>query len=437
MAVNVSKAPRKPGVYFFLDRKGKILYIGKAANLRLRLQSYFRASANLEPAKQAMISKVSGFKFKVTSSDIEALILEAQLIKKHRPPYNVLFRDDKTYLSVGFTKEIFTRVVLVRRNTEGLEPVIGPFTDASALKQTLKLLRRVFPYATHKGFPKHCLWRDLGLCPIPKQKPANSNQLSDLKKEYRRDIKNLQAVLKGEKTGLLSKLKKEMAQAAKRHDFEKAAKIRDEIGGLERVFQHRFVVSNRWQIADREKLINDLPRTLQQLLPKRWPWRIEGYDISNIQGTSATGSMIVFRCARINANAQSANQCKYMPDKSQYRKFRIKTVKGANDVAMMQEVLSRRLSHREWPAPDIILVDGGKPQINAALAVLKDLNIEDRRWKPTVLALAKKREEIYVPNKKEPIGLPQNHPFRLLLMHVRDEAHRFARAYHHKLREIK
>ncbi|OHA47841.1 MAG: hypothetical protein A2806_02240 [Candidatus Terrybacteria bacterium RIFCSPHIGHO2_01_FULL_48_17] len=440
MAVNVSKAPQTPGVYFFLDRKGKILYIGKATNLRSRLQSYFRKNAELEPVKRAMVNKIAGFRVQGTESEIEALILEAKLIKKNRPPYNVLLRDDKTYLSVGFTKEEFPRVVYVRRNTEGLETIIGPFTDAAALKKTLRLLRRIFPYAAHKGIPKHCLWYDLGLCPIPYKLPENKDQLSTLKKRYRRNIENIQAVLRGQKTDLLKKLEKEMGETAYKEDFEKAANIRDEIYGLARIFEHKTVLEahhTRYKTRD-TKLLGGLPPGLHSILPQNEPttWRIEGYDISNIQGTAATASMVVFDGTRINTNGKT-NLHKYLtPNKNEYRKFRIKTVVGANDVAMIKEVLMRRIRHTEWALPDIILIDGGKPQLNTALVALQGLRYRVQK-KPLVLALAKKHEEIYVPDKKEPIGLPQNHPFRLLLMHVRDEAHRFARAYHHKLREIK
>src|SRR3989344_6285150 len=221
LARAILKTPQKPGVYFFLDKNRKILYIGKATNLRSRLQSYFRKNAERETSKRAMLEKVTRCKIQITNSDIEALILEADLIKKYRPPYNVLLRDDKNYFFVGFTRETFPRIFLTHQpltpNPHTLTPFyIGPFTEGQAIKRTLKLLRHVFPYATHRGTPTHCLFYDLGLCPIPKKPPTDHKQLTTLKQEYKRNIRKIQEVLTGRHTGLIAKLSREMAAAAKK-----------------------------------------------------------------------------------------------------------------------------------------------------------------------------------------------------------------------------
>jgi len=436
------KAPQAPGVYFFEGRGGRILYIGKATNLRSRLQSYFRSGATLEPAKQRMLNEAAKITWQTTESEPEALILEAQLIKKHRTYYNVLFRDDKQYFYVGFTKEDFPRVFLTHQPTRDSRfkiqdsEFVGPFTEGKAIKLVMKFLRRIFPYATHQGIPKHCFSHDLGLCPIPKQQgPWMQNKT--FIRTYRKNIRNMQAVLKGKRTWLIAKLQKEMGAAAKNQNFEEAAKIRDQIMGLEKIFEHRSVLSYNAIKHEAEKSVaasairKEMPASLRKILPKKNPrrWRLEGYDISNIQGTSATGSLVTFIGSE--------------PDKSGYKKFRIKTVRGANDIAMLKEVLERRLEHPEWSMPDIMLIDGGKAQLNAAIKALNAINALGAKKNkapkaftasiaPAVLALAKKREELYIPDKKHPIRLPKNHPLRLLFMHVRDEAHRFARAYYLK-----
>jgi len=430
LARAILKTPQKPGVYFFLDKNRKILYIGKATNLRSRLQSYFRKNAERETSKRAMLEKVTRCKIQITNSDIEALILEADLIKKYRPPYNVLLRDDKNYFFVGFTRETFPRIFLTHQppppNPYTLNPIyIGPFTDGDAIKQTMKLLRHVFPYTTHQKIQKHCLFFDLGLCPLPKTS-GSWEQNKTFIREYQKNIQSIRAMLEGRRTGLVTQLQREMTIAARKEDFERATKLHNQISWLERIFEHRTVVAGFLKREPGVGLLDNLPVALRAVLLKTNPeqWRIEGYDISNIQGTAATGSMVVFRGM--------------VPNKNEYRKFKIKTVRGANDVAMIKEVLTRRFQHPEWQIPDIILIDGGKPQLNAAReVVISSWQIGDGKKKSVILALAKREEEIYLPNKKRPFRLPNDHPFRLLLMYVRDESHRFARTYHHKLRSIK
>lgn len=314
----ISELPESPGVYAFKSGK-QFLYIGKAVNLRDRVKQH-----KLDSVEFSKLNRVKFIAYIKTVSETEALLLEAKLIKKYQPKYNVEWKDDKNYFYVGITKEKFPRVFITHQpqNNGGSTSIIGPFVDGKNLKQILKDLRKIHPYRTCKTLPKKpCLWYHLKQCPAP-------------------------------------------------------------------------------------------------CLPRRqagafWGQRIEAYDISNIQGQEATGSMVTFVNGR--------------PDKNFYRKFKIKTVAGPNDVAMLREVLSRRAKHREWPYPDIILIDGGIGQLNAAPPSFRGIKI---------MALAKKENKLYIKGKKNPLllkSLPEK--FSHLILRARDEAHRFARAYHHKLRD--
>ena len=417
----VHRAPALPGVYFFWGAprraRGKrpLLYVGKAANLRSRLRSYFTPAVDLPPAKRALLRGAKRLTWRTTTNDIEALIEEARLVKARRPKYNVLLRDDKNYFFVGFTKEALPRVLLTHQPGKGNQ-YLGPFTDGGAIKRTLRLLRRIFPYATHPGFPKRCLEYDLGLCPI--EPTTNDKQPTAMfVKQYRKNIRAIKEVLTGKRQTLLRRLVREMRRAAATDDFEMAAKRRDEIRGLEKVFAHRTIVGG----AEHLLVPSDVPLGIRKRLAAIPPIRIEGYDIANLAyGKAATGSMVVFT----NGKA----------DPAAYRHFRIRGVRGANDVAMITEVLTRRARHTEWPRPDIILVDGGKPQLHAARTALA----ASRGDAPSslLIALAKQKEELYLENRTTPLRLSKRQPFLQLLMHVRDEAHRFARRYHFRLRTL-
>ncbi|MBI4134344.1 MAG: GIY-YIG nuclease family protein [Candidatus Terrybacteria bacterium] len=412
----VRRAPLLPGVYFFKDRRSRILYIGKATNLRSRLRSYFAPAVDLPPAKRALLREAKRLTWQTTANDIEALIEEARLVKARRPKYNVLLRDDKNYFFVGFTKEALPCVLLTHQPKKD-NHYLGPFTDGGAIKRTLRLLRRIFPYATHPGFPKRCLEYDLGLCPI--EPTTSDKQPTEMfVKQYRKNIRAIKEVLTGKRQTLLHRLVREMRRAAAANDFETAAKRRDEIRGLERVFAHRNIVNRREHLL----ALSDIPRALRQHLGEP-PARVEGYDIANLaRGKAATGSMVVFTNGK--------------PDPAAYRQFRIRNVRGANDVAMLAEVLRRRLNHPEWPPPDLVLIDGGKPQFNTAHTVLNAWATRKRISTPVVLGLAKRLEELYLPGRATPLRLSKRQPFLQLLMHVRDEAHRFARRYHMRLRTL-
>lgn len=416
--IRPSNIPAVAGVYLFFHNRVP-LYIGKAANLKKRLASYFRSNASGKVRQ--LREEATKLEWIETESEAEALIKEAELIKKYRPKYNILMRDDKSYFYVAFTREKFPRTVVVHKTDlqdRKWRRTIGPFTSGSALRMTLKLLRRIFPYCTCKALHKRpCLNAQIGRCP---GFCCNKSQveIADHKtqSEYKRNIKNIVAVVSGKRTWLLLQLKREMRVASRTQEYERAAKLRDQIEGLENIFTHRSVLSPPLQyyvISKWEKI----EKSVRQLIGvKSRISRVEGYDISNISGTHATGSMAVFIDGK--------------PAKSEYRKFRIKTIRGANDVAMHREVIRRRMSHHEWPYPDLILIDGGKPQLNAVRAEMSSPHMR-------VAALAKREEELYTEAGTRPIRL-DSLPAEVMhfFQHVRDESHRFAKRYHHKLREM-
>jgi len=391
---NISKLPKTAGVYCFQKEKD-IIYIGKAINIRGRAKQH-----------QELLGLAEQLGYIKTDSEIDALILEARLIKQYQPKYNTAWRDDKNYFYVVVTKEAFPQISITHqpKNDRGRASIIGPFVDGRALKETLKILRKVFPYRTCKNLPEHehaCLWYQLRRCPAPcifQSKLAREidRGRASIKKECQRNVKNLIITLKDGRTAILKKLKKEMAVLSKKQEFEQASRVRDQIESLKKVLAHT-------------KLIEVGPQSCE---------RAEAYDIANIQGKMATGAMVVFSDGE--------------PDKTQYRQFKIKIEQKPNDIAMLKEVLERRLKHREWRYPDLILIDGGKAQFNIAKKTC--LKFELRQIK--VMAIAKKNNELYIEGRKTPVLL-KNMPRETfnLILRLRDEAHRFAQRYHHKLRE--
>ena len=458
--VNTKQIPQTSGVYFFKDRRGQVLYIGKAVNLKSRVGSYF----NKQP-KDSRISKMLELAVKIdwqeTNSEIEALILESQLIKKYRPRFNVMLRDDKQYFFVGFTKEPFPKIFLTHQlahkvtgnrlqvagkkhtgnnhltpDTWHLTPdFVGPFTDGGALKTTLRLLRRIFPYCTCKQkHNNYCLNYHIGKCPgfcCLKTATSDKRQATKEKQGYQKNIKAIKSVLEGKRTTVLKNFKKEMLAFGEKHEFERAIELRNKIEKLERVFENAQILRNT---AGRDG-VSSVDGLAKLLKINRTLHRIEGYDVSNIQGKFATGAMIVF------TNGQ--------PDKNQYRKFKIRqnfrTSTGdasgkehenlggqvqMGDTAMLGEILIRRFSHPEWPYPDLIIVDGGIGQLNAARSMIP-VGIP-------VIALTKndkhRGDHVYLSNKKTALPLKKMPPLaRNLILQIDAEAHRFAISYYRKL----
>ncbi|PIR41717.1 MAG: hypothetical protein COV30_02205 [Candidatus Yanofskybacteria bacterium CG10_big_fil_rev_8_21_14_0_10_37_15] len=405
----IKKLPRDPGVYNFKDDKNKSLYIGKASNLKNRLKSYVETN---DIRFKTMMSFARKLDFIETKSDIEALILESQLIKDFMPQFNIMLRDDKQYFHVGFTKDVFPKLFLTHQPQGFDAKFIGPFTDGSILKSTLRFLRKIFPYCTCKNAHNNlCLNYHIGKCPgfcCLKDSPERSRRIAE-EKEYLKNIATLKEVLNGKRKSLIKALTKKMISAAQKENFEMAIKIRKKVDDLKRIFENAMIIRN---IQPRNNTLKELSRILK--IPKPL-FRIEGYDISNIQGTNAAGSMVVFENGISN--------------KSQYRKFKIKIGKTPNDILMLGEIFERRFNHPEWRRPDLILVDGGKGQLNATQKAI-ELSGENI----PVMSLAKGKYEIFSTTLKKPIPMTSMPPsVQNLIKNIDAEAHRFAISYYRRL----
>ena len=365
------------------DKNRRPLYIGKASSIKHRVLSYWQRPQEMRIEK--MLSQVSSINVKKTDSVIEALFLENDLIKKYQPKYNVKLKDDKSFLGIFINKEDWPRIIPARI-TQKLPKgeFYGPFPSAGQVREALQIIRKIFPFrvSCQPLSGKACFEYHLGMCP-----GVCAGKLS--KEEYQNVIRQIKLFLKGHKKQVIKNLEKEMKLAAKNLNYEKAAKIRDQIFALKHIQDVALIKEEEIETA------SDIP------------FRIEAYDVSNISGAFAVGSMIVFT--------------KGIIDKSQYRKFKIKTVPGANDIAMLKEILSRRLNHQEWPMPDLILIDGGRGQIYGAKDVLRA-----RRLNIPIVGIAKG------PNRdKNEIITDKNITIdKKLLLRVRDEAHRFAIQYY-------
>ena len=534
--------PASPGVYLFKDAEDNILYVGKAANLRHRVSSYFGGGQKLTPKLQRMVSKVSDLEYFVTGSEQEALILELNLIKRHHPSYNVRLKDDKTfpYLKIDLSED-WPRVFVTRRLEEDGGRYFGPFANAKSVRQTLKLIKGIFPFRSCSRVitstdRRACLDYDIGRCLAPCIGVTSQE-------EYDEVIKQVVLFLEGKQERVVRQLESRMNKAAENLDFETATRLRDQIQAVKQVvegqriaatvkgeqdviafaqdgdqayvqvffvrggkligresfllqgtryeepsqimtsfikqfyasspyipplllIQHpvedmatlrswlqgkrggrvsiqvprrgnkkqllKIVADNAEQgleqlkikrLASPAALSTALDEIKEELKLPRLPSRIEGYDISDIQGTAAVGSMVVFD--------------KGKPKPAHYRRFKIKTVSAANDYAMLQEVLRRRFKRAgaasdSWAIlPDLILVDGGRGQLNAARETMEEMGVNS----VPVASLAKENEEIFIPRRREPVILPRSSPGLQLLQRLRDEAHRFALGYHQRLRQ--
>jgi excinuclease ABC subunit C len=390
--------PDTPGVYIFKDSLGNIIYIGKAKSLRKRVQSYFGRFLNSKT--QAMVSNIAGIEYKLCRTESLALILEASLIHKYTPKYNISLRDDKSFPFVKITREDFPVVCITRKRTSDGSRYFGPYTNTGLLREALKIIRKYFPYRSCERMAQEAhMYYKIGLAPRLEQ--ANKN-------EYAKDIKNICLILEGKTEYLIKKLSQRMILKSKEQEFEEAAKIRDQIEALSLMSQGPGHYSRKEELEDLKDLLK----------MKKAPKRIEAFDISNIYGKQATGSMVSF----------------YMgsPDKSNYRKFRIKTVEKIDDYKMLAEVVSRRYSGtltQELALPDLILIDGGRGHLMTAQKELDKIGVDI-----PLASIAKDRENIYVKGKDYPIIFDKDTPGLNLIRRLRDEAHRFAVSYHHVLR---
>lgn len=433
LAEKLKGLPAQPGVYFHKDGTGQIIYVGKAASLRNRVRQYFQSSRRRDPKTDALVNEIMDTDWVTVESELDALFLEAEQVRRYMPRYNILLRDDKssTYVRINYD-DLHPAITFTRRPLDDRAKYFGPYYSATEIKRALKYLRKIFPYSTHTGvLPRRaCLQYHLGLCPGLEE---DKTPLAD----YKANLRKLMQFLRGERVKLLEKMEKDMQKLAKKQDFEEAAHIRNQYYAIK-------ALSKQIVFSDREFMDISKDRGLQGLSDllglSEPPRRIEGYDISHMQGTDNVASMVVFTNG--------------LPDKAAYRKFKMR-IPGNNDFAHMHEVITRRCSEKNvkaWGLPDLFLIDGGKGQLGAAIKARDELGIV----RPMV-GLAKREEEIVVHLEKSLVNvgklqlhnqnaittesedflmilLPKSSDIVKLLQRVRDESHRFAVSYHSVLK---
>ncbi len=419
MAMNMQSAdiPQTPGIYFFKNKRREVIYVGKAINLRARLRSYFLDTGRA-PKTIALMKEAASLDWKLCESETDALIQEAEYIKKHHPKYNILMRDDKQYGYVIFTKELFSRMIITHqpsRYEKGAvlkaDHIVGPFTEIGGLRTILKMLRRAFPYCTCKSpHAGRCLNAKIGRCfgfCCEKEKPHSKNDLAS----YKKNISSIRRILEGKNTSIARALEKDMKTLSKKHCYEEAARVRDQIFALKKIFEHRPTIRREVRV-DRIKALH----ALEHIVGIGAIQRIEAYDISNIQGEHAYGSMVVF----IDG----------MPATDEYRIFKIKTVPGSDDPRMMFETITRRLNHPEWSYPEVMVIDGGPTQLTAALSAWSQ---SEKAPNLKIVSLAKREEELYLSPRQKPISLKSSSESLFqMLTHIRNEAHRFGIKHYRK-----
>ena len=539
---SIKMLPELPGCYIYYNSDNEIIYAGKAKILKRRVKSYFNRKHHDSVKVNVLVSQIDHLEYIITNSEVEALILESHLIKKHKPKYNILLKDDKKYPYFLITDEDFPRILIVRkRNMNKLKgKYYGPYTNIGAMHSTLDFLKKIFPLRQCKQprfKSRPCLYHSIGKCLAPCQGLVSSD-------EYKAVVHQAELFLSGKQSELISRLKEQMQKYAESEQFEKAARLRDSFMDLQKTLEKQKVVYENTKLNEdvislmhedgilvivimmiREgrlidkkdftyeveasdkieffetffkeyystlslgfpdrivsdtleelgnkslyeqwlKIISDKNvkisygksaqgKELQKLADKNaqvilnnaklsqmskinedfnnigsylkeklhlnnFPYRMECYDISHIQGTNTVASMVTF----ING----------LSKKSEYKKFKIKSTEGKpDDFLSMKEVLTRRLSHlgdKGWDKPDLIIIDGGKGQLSSVMQIVKELGIEGIDF----VSLAKRQEEVFLPNKSRSILLPRESSALFLIQRIRDEAHRFAITYHRKLR---
>jgi len=425
--------PKTPGVYFHKNAEGQIIYVGKAAVLRNRVRQYFQESRFRDTKTDLLVSEIDDVDWIEVDSEVDALFLEAEMVRRYMPRYNILLRDDKSscYIRISF-KDRAPLVSVTRRPYDDGADYYGPFLQSGPVRKALRYLRKAFPYSTHTTLPSRaCLDYHIGLCPGPETDDYDRSL-------YLKNLKRLVAYIKGSQNKVIGELEKEMQRASKAHSFEQAANLRNKLLALR---------SLRAQVlfGDKEALDLSKDHALADMMElfklTSAPRRIEGFDISHMSGTDTVASMVVF----VNGVA----------DKRNYRKFKMR-IPGNDDFAHMNEVILRRLSEKNvssWGLPSIMLIDGGKGQLGAAIAARDQLGL-----KVPMIGLAKKYEEIVVHKEKSfvtindkkllelrgfrtdesndfvRLDIPNNANIVKLLQRIRDESHRFAVSYHSVLK---
>lgn len=420
----VREFPTTPGVYLMKDEKARVIYVGKAVNLRSRAGSYFTKAAETDRRTAELVTEIADIDYIETESEVDALLMEARLIKDIQPRFNSLLKDDKTfpYLQIT-TREDFPRVEFTRTPESKNVKLYGPFTSAGQLRGTIAVLQKIFRFRTctldiddgdeRWRWFRPCLLASINQCTAP-------CNLRISREDYKQDIKRLRMFLDGKKDKLLRDMEKDMQVASKELMFEKAARIRDDIKSLKKLNLR----GNLEEHAQPEVFYIDPKKGMaglkQVLKLSELPRRIEGIDIAHLQGGETVASLVQF----IDG----------LPFKHGYKRYKIRTVEGVDDFASMREVITRRfrrLQNEGESFPDLLLIDGGKGQLNAVMETFAAIDIRP----PQTISLAKREEEIFVPGQQDPHRLSRHSYALRLLQYVRDESHRFAQHYHHLLRQ--
>lgn len=430
----LTELPKEPGVYFHKDKKGDIIYVGKAAVLRNRVRQYFQQSRTRDAKTEALVGEIADVDWMTVESELEALFLEAEMIRRYMPRYNILLRDDKSlsYIRIDYDSD-YPTVSTTRRPLDDGARYFGPYFSTQAVRQALKLLRRVFPFATKRtvGQKRATLHYHLGLDPGLEEGKTNLE-------DYRTNLRKLIAIIQGRRKTIVKELEADMKRAAKAKEFERAAKLRNQLYALQGLNKQVIFSDKEFLDISKDHALNELVSLLSM---KEFPRRIEGYDISHMQGTDVVASMVVF------TNGVS--------DKAQYRKFKTK-IDHNNDFYNMNETLKRRLSERNrkaWDLPSLVLIDGGKGQLDAAIQARDEQGCGQIPF----IGLAKREEQIVIHTSKSKlklnelrlhqlggfatesddfilVNLPHNTNLVKLLQRIRDESHRFAVSYHSVLK---
>jgi excinuclease ABC subunit C len=434
LQAKLNELPKEPGVYFHKDASGQIIYVGKAAVLRNRVRQYFQKSRGRDAKTEALVAEIDDIDWMVVESEMEALFLEAEMIRRYMPRYNILLRDDKsmTYIRIDYDSDHPT-VSTTRRPLDDGARYYGPYLSSTSVRQALKLLRRIFPYATKKvpGQKRATLYYHIGLDPGLEEGKTSLE-------EYRSNLRKMIAVIEGKRTTVMKELERDMKRTAKVHDFETATRLRNQLQSLQNLNRQVIFSDKEFLDISKDHALNELVNVLNL---SAFPRRIEGYDISHMQGTDVVASMVVF------TNGVS--------NKGEYRKF--KTKKDQNDdFYNMYETIKRRLSEknrRAWGIPSLLLIDGGKGQLDAALRARDESGCASL----PAIGLAKREEQLVVSKDRSGVtinvseiqklggfysesdeyilvNIPHNTNLVKLLQRIRDESHRFAVSYHSLLK---
>ncbi len=419
---SVSDMPDQPGVYFF--KKGKTpIYIGKSVNIRTRVYSHI-AQAKLSKKEHAIVSQADSVDFMTTLNNFDALVLEARMIQKYKPQYNVLWKDDKHFLYIKITiKDEFPKIYPVRRENDGKSLYFGPFKSSYMTEKLLFELRRIIPFCTNKNIGKRsCFYAKLGYCnPCPNYivNLDNEEDAQKLTSLYKKNVKKAKKVLSGETQEFTQSLEKRLKSLSDKQKYEEAIDIRSKLFQFSLFLDRRSFNENTTgvnvDVNELEKQFSNFMKTHFNFTTKKGRFRAECYDISNLFGKEPTGSMVVFQDGLFN--------------KKEYRKFSVKR-KGISDIHMMEEVLSRRLQHEEWDKPDLILLDGGKPQLRQIDTLFRSLGVDI-----PLISIAKRPDRILIAkNGYKPIHVDRESLLFKMFQSLRDESHRFAKKYHVALR---